>query len=153
MAKQDTKELIKFLKAFPEDIQQNALWLREFVWDLYPKSNELIYDNYNALAVGWSPTNKSSDAFCTFAVYGGGINFGFNRGSEIKDPKKILAGNGKLYRYLKVLDVTEFPKSYIKRLLKEAYVNSKARLKKDKTILKGKTIVKMTLEKKRRPIL
>jgi len=32
--------------------------LREFVWDLYPDSNELIYDNYNAVAFGWTPTEK-----------------------------------------------------------------------------------------------
>ena len=56
MSKAETKDLLKFLKPFDKDIQDRALWLREFVWDLYPTANELIYDNYNALAFGWSPT-------------------------------------------------------------------------------------------------
>ena len=34
------------------------MWLRDFAWDLCPKTNELIYDNYNAVAFGWSPTDK-----------------------------------------------------------------------------------------------
>ena len=63
MSKEQTDDLIKFLKPFPADIQKTALWLREFVWDLYPKTNELIYDNYNAVAFGWSPTDKVGHTF------------------------------------------------------------------------------------------
>ena len=58
MGKEHKKDLLKFLKPFPGPIQETALWLREFVWDLYPQANELIYDNYNAVAFGWSPTDK-----------------------------------------------------------------------------------------------
>ncbi len=155
MSKQDNKDLKVFLKPFPNDVQKNALALREWVWDLYPNTNELIYDNYNALAFGWSPTDSSGDAFCAIAVYGSVINFGFNRGSEIQDPKEILKGNGSLYRYYRVNDIKDFPKPYIKKLLKEAYVNSMARLKvkkKPREIIKGKTMVKMVLKKKRRPL-
>lgn len=47
MSKEQTKDLLKFLEPFPDEIQETALWLRDFVWELYPKANELIYDNYN----------------------------------------------------------------------------------------------------------
>jgi len=43
------------------------LWLREFLWDLYPDCNELIYDNYNALAIGFAPSDKAEEAFCSLA--------------------------------------------------------------------------------------
>jgi hypothetical protein len=56
MSKDQKTDLLKFLSVYPEEKQETALWLRDFVWDLYPQSNELIYDNYNALAFGWSPT-------------------------------------------------------------------------------------------------
>ena len=52
MPKEATKDLEKFLKSFPDEIKDLAFWLRDFVWDLYPKTNELIYDNYNAVAWG-----------------------------------------------------------------------------------------------------
>ena len=58
MSKYQTKDLLKFLKPFSDEKKDTVFWLREFVWDLYPKANELIYDNYNALAFGWSPTDK-----------------------------------------------------------------------------------------------
>ena len=61
MAKEDNKDLIKFLGAFPPEFREIALWLRDFVWELYPKCNELIYDNYNFLAFGWAPTDKMGD--------------------------------------------------------------------------------------------
>ena len=57
MSREETKDLLQFLQPFGEEISQLVLWLREFVWKLYPSSNELIYDNYNALALaGRLPT-------------------------------------------------------------------------------------------------
>ena len=34
MSKEQTKDLLKFLSAFSEEIKDIAMWLREFVWDL-----------------------------------------------------------------------------------------------------------------------
>jgi hypothetical protein len=151
MPKESVKDLMKFLKPFPPNIKEIALWLRDFVWDLYPESNELIYDNYNALAFGWSTTDKAGDVFCSVAVYGGGVNFGFNRGSEISDPKGILLGEGSHYRRIRVAHIKEFPKAYIKKLLKEAYANSLTWLKEKKRPVKGATITKSVAPIKRRP--
>ena len=147
----ESKELLKFLKPFPANVQETALWLRDFVYTLYPDSNELIYDNYNALAFGFSLSDTAGDAFCSIAVFSKHVNFGFNRGSEIDDAEKILTGNGSLYRYIKVIDTKEFPKKAMKKLLELACVNAMARYKKSKPMIKGETIVKMALEKKRRP--
>ena len=44
MSKEQSHDLATFLTPFGEDITDLALWLREFVWDLYPQTNELIYD-------------------------------------------------------------------------------------------------------------
>ena len=57
MSKEQTKDLLMFLKPFTEDIIDLVMWLRELAWDLCPLTNELIYDNYNAVAFGWSPTD------------------------------------------------------------------------------------------------
>jgi hypothetical protein len=144
MSKKDTKDLTKFLQPFPEDVKKTALWLRAFVWALYPKANELIYDNYNAVAIGWSPTDRVGDTFCSVAVGRSSLNvhFGFYWGSKIADSKKMLLGGGKQYRYLIVNSVEEFPKAYIIKLLKEAYAFSSSKLKVDKLTLEGATITK-----------
>lgn len=151
MGKEETNDLMTFLEPFPESVRETALWLREFVWDLYPDSNELIYDNYNALAIGFSPSDRTGDAFCHIAVYSKHVNFGFNRGSEIADPEKKLLGIGSQVRHLKVNNKGKFPRAYVKRLLKEARQNSLAKLKEGKQTLKGATIVKSISPVKRRP--
>ena len=151
MAKEDTNDLLKFLEPFPEHIRETALWMRAFVWDLYPKSNELIYDNYNALAFGWSPTDRVGHTFCSIAVgrSGKNLHFGFYWGTQIKDPKKLLLGNGNQYRYLLITQKEDLPKTYVKKLLKEAYANSLMKVKDPKQIMHGKTITKSVSAKKR----
>jgi len=153
MAKEAPSDLEKFLRPFPKDVQANALWLREFVRDLYPLCNELIYDGPYALAFGWSTTDKLGDTFCSIAVYSKYVHFGFYRGCDIADPEQRLSGKGNQYRYLIVHDTKEFPKTYIKKLLKEAYANSLTRLTiaNKKPALQGLTITKSISPKKRRP--
>jgi hypothetical protein len=151
MSKEQTKDLRKFLKPFSGEIQATVLKLREFVWDLYPQTNELIYDNYNAVAFGWSPTDKVGHTFCTIAVgrSSKNIHFGFYWGSAIKDPKKLLLGEGNQYRYLLVKDLETFPYAYIAKLLAEAYKNSLAKVKDPSLLRNGLTITKSISEKER----
>jgi hypothetical protein len=151
MSKKETKDLLQFLKPFGKEITDLALWLRDFVWDLYPQTNELVYDNYNALAFGWSPTDKVGHTFCSIAVgrTSKNVHFGFYWGSELSDPEHILLGEGNQYRYILVKSKNEFPKAYIERLVKEAYDNSLKKVKDKKQIVQGLTIVKSISEKKR----
>jgi hypothetical protein len=58
MSKEQTIDLKRFLNSFSDDKKKVAFKLRDFVWGLYPQTNELVYDNYNAVAFGWSPTDK-----------------------------------------------------------------------------------------------
>lgn len=152
MAQHDLDDLLKFLIPFPQQVRENALWLRDLMWDLYPDSNELIYDNYNALAFGFSSSDRAGDVFCSVAVYAKHINFGLYWGSKIPDPDKILIGDGSQYRYIKVTDLATFPLDGMKKLLADAWDYSLANLKEGKQILKGATITKAVAVKKRRPV-
>ena len=157
MSKGQTEDLCKFLKPFGEEITNLVLWLREFVWDLYPKTNELIYDNYNALAFGWSPTDRVGHTFCSIAVgrTSKNIHFGFYWGSQIADPEKKLIGEGNQYRYLLVKSKAAFPKNYIKKLLKEAYANSLAKVKDPKQLMERATITKSisAVKREKKPVV
>jgi hypothetical protein len=150
MPKETVKDLLKFLKPFPKQVRENALWLRDFAWDLYPDANELIYDNYNAVAFGWSISDKLGDTFCSIAVgrTSHNVHFGFYWGAKIADPEKKLIGEGNQYRYILVPDIKKFPKTYIKKLLKEAYAYSLAKMKPGKPV-HSTTVVKSVSAKKR----
>jgi hypothetical protein len=144
LSESQNKELLKFLEPFGDEISEIVLWLRKFVWDLYPQANELIYDNYNALAFGWSPTDRVGHTFCSIAIgrTSKNIHFGFYWGSEISDPQHLLLGKGSQYRYILVKSKKEFPLQYIKTLVANAYEISLAKVKDPKQIKKSETIVK-----------
>jgi hypothetical protein len=151
MSIEKSDKLLVFLEPFGGKIAELVMWLRDFVWDLYPMTNELIYDNYNAVAFGWSPTDRLGHTFCSIAVgrSSKNIHFGFYWGNELSDPEKILLGEGNQYRYILVTDKTKFPKSYIEKLVHEAYENSLSKVKDKNQIIHGQTIVKSVSEKKR----
>ncbi len=35
----------------------------------YPRATVLVYDNYNALAIGFAPTERASDAVISIALF------------------------------------------------------------------------------------
>ena len=152
MSKEQSTDLLGFLKPFSADIIDKVMWLREMVWDQYPQTNELIYDNYNALAFGWSPTDKVSHIFCSIAVgrTSNNVHFGFYWGNELHDPDKILLGKGKQYRYILVTDKNRFPITYINILTKEAYQISLKKVKDPNKIQHGLTVVKSISQNKRK---
>jgi hypothetical protein len=151
MSKEQAKDLLRFLKPFDKEIIELVMWLRDFAWDLCPETNELIYDNYNAVAFGWSPTERVGHTICSIAVgrSSKNVHFGFYWGSELPDPDRILLGEGNQYRYILVTDRKKFPKAYIKKLVNQAYANSLSKVKDQREIVHGKTIVKSVSEKKR----
>ncbi|MEO8861999.1 MAG: hypothetical protein ABI358_11285 [Ginsengibacter sp.] len=151
MGKEQTKDLVKFLKTFDKKIIDVHMWLRDFAWDLCPQANELIYDNYNAVSLGWSLTDKVGDNICSVVIYRANqnVHFGFYWGNGLSDPDKILLGEGKQYRYILVPDKKKFPKAYMKKLVNESYANSLAKVKDQKQIIHGQTIVKSISENKR----
>ncbi|MCB9233333.1 MAG: hypothetical protein H6581_16870 [Bacteroidia bacterium] len=151
MAKADNSQLLTFLAGFRPEVQETVLWLRDFIWDLYPQANELIYDNYNALAIGWSPTDRTSHGFCSLAVMrpGEGIHFGFYWGAQLTDPEDRLLGQGKQYRFLRVDRPENFPANYVEQLARQAWHNSLTKVKDPRQLKEGLTVVKSQSPHKR----
>lgn len=55
-------------------------------------------------------------------IYSGGdhLQFGFFIGSQLKDPKKLLQGNGKYVRSVKIYSAKDINSTYFTKLVKEA---------------------------------
>jgi hypothetical protein len=151
MAREPLTDLLKFLKPFDKEVQKTALNLRDFVLDIFPDTNELIYDTYNALAIGYSLSDKQKEMFCHIAVYSKYVNIGFDRGVELDDPKQILKGTGNRIRHITVTDFMTFQKSYVQKLLKQAHKLTLDTLNKKAQIIIGQSIVKSISTNKKRP--
>ena len=144
--------LNEYLSVYDEQVRDICLKLRSFVAKSQPEANQLIYDGYNAVSIVFSLSDKMRDAFCHLAVYKNHVNFGFNRGAEIKNPELKLEGKGKLIRHYKVNDLKNLPKEELSILLEKAVTISllkKTNLKSE--MPKSKIFIKPTSGKKLRP--
>lgn len=92
---------------------------RAFILELHPESIELIYHTH-ALTAVFSTSEKLADAFCMLPIYSNHFNLGFNKGTLLKDPHKLLTGTGNLIRHIDIADKTDYRNPKVKALIKEA---------------------------------
>ena len=145
-------EYLKFLSAYEPHITELALAVRKLVLEEAPDATELIYDAYSAVTVGYSFTGRPSDAFIHIAAYARWVNLGFNYGSQLEDPQKVLQGTGQWVRHIRIADTGEVKNPVLRRFVKSAIAQAE---RPDPTLDKpgtaGKSIVRAIYEKKRRP--
>ncbi len=115
--------------------------LRTFILDIYPDSNELLYHTH-ALTSVFSVSEKLSDAFCMIPIYTNHLNLGFNKGTLLNDPHKLLTGTGNLIRHIDVTTPTDFSNENVKALVKWSVDFAIESMGKPVTIT-GKTISKI----------
>ncbi len=110
----------KFLSDFKDqEVIMLFVDLRQYILALYPNSNELIYHTH-ALTAVFSISDKLSDAFCMIPIYTNHLNLGFNKGTLLKDPNKLLTGTGNLIRHIDVKKPTDYKNPKVKKLIQEA---------------------------------
>ena len=117
MNREIPKDLIQFPKPYDKKVAVTALMLRDFVIEQQPDCNELIYNNYNAVAIGFSTTDRQKELYCLVPVYTQYVNIGFNKGTQLDDLKGLLKGTGNSNRHITVYSLVDFPEKYIKGLL------------------------------------
>ena len=93
--------------------------LREFILEIYPASNELLYHTH-ALTTVFSISDKLSDAFCMLPIYTNHLNLGFNKGTLLNDPHQLLTGTGKLIRHIDVDTAKDYRNKKVKDLIETA---------------------------------
>lgn len=93
--------------------------LREFILEIYPDSNELLYHTH-ALTDVFSISDKLADAFCMIPIYTNHLNLGFNKGTLLSDPYNLLTGSGKLIRHIQVAIPDDYRNKKVKELLQSA---------------------------------
>jgi hypothetical protein len=90
--------------------------LREFVLELHPESNELLYHTH-ALTTVFSISDKLSDAYCMLPIYTNHVNLGFNKGMLLEDPHRLLTGTGNLIRHIDIKKQADYRNPKVKALL------------------------------------
>ncbi len=87
------KQLRGFIEKFEPKHQKLIRDVRKALRKRLPTAHELAYDNYNFFVIGYSPTERPSDAILSMAAGANGIGLCFIRGASLPDPKKVLLGS------------------------------------------------------------
>lgn len=95
-------QLAGFIEKFEPELQTVIVQTRKALRKRLPSANEIVYDNYNFFVIGYSPTERPSDAILSIAAAANGVGLCFIHGAKLPDPHKLLTGSGKQTRFIRV---------------------------------------------------
>jgi hypothetical protein len=114
------KQIAGFIAKFDPTIAKLTRACRAELRKRYPAAIELVYDNYNALAIGYSPTERTSDIVFSLAVYARGLNLYFMYGRSLPDPDHLLQGSGNQGAFIRLETVETLDEQKVMSLIERA---------------------------------
>jgi hypothetical protein len=119
------QQLGSFLAKFEPRVAASARAALSRLRKRLPGAIEIVYDNYNALAIGFGPSEKAAEAIFSIAVFPRWVSLFFLQGAKLPDPDKVLQGSGTRVRHI-VLTATEIlEQPAVKKLMLLALASAK----------------------------
>lgn len=109
-----------FVAKYSPAIQQQLHEARTRLRAMFPRGFELVFDNYNALVFGISPTDRTADAFVSIAGYPKWVTLFFLNGKGLDDPQGLLVGEGKQVRSIRLAASGDLDQPSIRALIDAA---------------------------------
>ncbi len=94
--------LAEFLDKYLPEIVSFTKSVRAAMRRRLPGAVEMVYDNYNALVIGYGPSERASDAIFSIVPFPQHVSLCFLQGATLPDPKKILQGSGNVVRHIRL---------------------------------------------------
>ena len=114
------RQLDEFLSRYTPEIRALAVAVLAKLRERIPSAVQIVYDNYNALVVGFGPSERASDAAMSVAVYPKWVRLFFLSGATLPDPKKLLEGSGSRVRSIVLQSDSDLDKPAVRALIKAA---------------------------------
>jgi len=114
------KQLAGFLARYEPALVAQARAARATMRKRLPGALELVYDNYNALVIGYGPTERASEAIFSIAIYPRWINLFFLSGARLADPDGRLQGSGNQVRSIRLASAKTLDEPAVKKLMAAA---------------------------------
>jgi hypothetical protein len=99
------EQLAGFIAKFSPEVAEQTHEALAKMRARLPGAIELVYDNYNALAIGFGPSEKTSAAIFSIAVYPRWVSLFFLKGAGLPDSERLLKGSGNVCRHIVLSDV------------------------------------------------
>jgi hypothetical protein len=120
--------LESFIEKFAPEHQRLIRDTRKVLQRRFRGANELVYDNYNFFVIGYSPTERASDTIVSLTAAASGLGLCFIRGATRPDPEKILIGEGKQTRFIRLADANILARPEVEAMIASAIERSKVPL-------------------------
>jgi hypothetical protein len=141
-------QLDAFLDKFTPEMAKSTRGALAAMRKICPGAIELVYDNYNALAIGFATGERVRDVWFSIAVYPKWASLFFFKTLPLKDPQKLLKGSGKTTRHIVLKDGAKtLAEPGVRVLIDQALEKAGHPFKRG---LKGRIVVK-SISAKQRP--
>ena len=117
-------KLDEFLSRYHPTVAADARRALDVLIWRYPTATRIVYDNYNALVIGFGPSDKASEAVFSIAVYPRHLNLFFLGGASLADPYGMLEGSGTKVRHIKLRPITLIVTPEVSALIDAAVANA-----------------------------
>src|SRR5271169_4288642 len=101
------QQLDSFLDKYDPEVAAFARRALAKMRRIVPGAIEMVYDNYNWLVIGFSPTERPSEAIFSLVLPPGRVTLCFLQGAGLPDPAKRLQGSGNVVRNIRLYNMGE----------------------------------------------
>lgn len=145
-AEPPTKQLAGFIAKYDPAVQKPARACLAALRKRLPTAHQLVYDNYQFLAIGFSATERASDCLVSLAISPKGVALSFYYGASLPDPDGVLLGSGNQNRFVRLAGPATLALPTVEALLRAAIAQAKAPLP---VTGRGRTVIKSVSAKQR----
>jgi hypothetical protein len=146
VAESPSAQLARFLAKYSPEVRSLAKDALARMRALTPGAIEFVYDNYNALVIGFGPTERPSDAILSIALYPRWVNLYFLDGAMLDDPTGALRGGGARVRNVRLSSAADLDAPAVRVLIAQALAIADPPLNRHQP---RKTIVRVVSAKQR----
>ena len=120
-------QLRTLLARHDEDVQALALGLRELVIDTLAPCHEYAFQMRSKTVLLYSATTRAiEDNICNIAVLRQHVTLTFRHGAELRDPRALLRGAGRIMRHIRINRREDLERSALRDLIREARRHAEA---------------------------
>jgi hypothetical protein len=114
-----------FIDKFSDSVAAEIRAARAEMRRRLPGAFELVYDNYNALAIGYGSSEKLQDVVFSIACFPRWVRLFFFHGADLDDPEGLLEGQGAQVRSLKLPNLAVLDDPRVQALMAQALAKAR----------------------------
>jgi hypothetical protein len=113
-------QLDDFIKKFTPGIAAQIRDVLARMRTRLPGAVELVYDNYNALAIGFASGERVANVIFSIACYPRWVSLFFFPGVDLEDPERLLKGSGTKCRHIVLREPAMLDNPGVAALMRQA---------------------------------